>query len=142
MKWSVEERLRLLMLVPWTIEPGKDDATGELTLRVRELPSVVATGDTKEALAADFWESLEATLRTYLHYSDPLPRPPRVSLWPWEQAAATVVPGATAVSVSPDNPSGEVRPLQPTGGAQGGATAGQVATVVRSPAGDVEFAVA
>lgn len=88
MPWTSEEKLGYLMHLPWTIEATpEDDYT---VLRVRELPSVVATGKGSAELEADFWESLKATLETYLHYHDPIPLPAEVAHLPWERRAPGV----------------------------------------------------
>lgn len=92
MTWTLEQKLTYLLKLPWTIVP---DATpeGDLLVRVRELPAVVGCGTTPKALEADFWDAMETALRSYLHFGDRLPLPPKQVL-PWEQPAPPVIPPA------------------------------------------------
>lgn len=96
--WTDEEKLKVLLRLPWTIlaEPGDDP--GERVLRVEELPDVIAMGQTDEELEADFWESLEASMTCYLEEGVRPPMPARTAglKLPWEVTAE--VPGV-AVSV-------------------------------------------
>ena|SRR2546425_12448467 len=89
MPWTTDEKLAYLMRLPWTIEAKpEDDYT---VLRVKELPSVIATGKTQEELEADFWESLRATLEAYTHYNDPIPLPSEVARLPWQPRSAAAL---------------------------------------------------
>ncbi|MDP3909026.1 MAG: hypothetical protein Q8Q14_01420 [Gemmatimonadales bacterium] len=85
MPWTDAQKLNYLIKLPWTIVPDRTPE-GERLLRVAELPAVVACGDTNEALEADFWAALEAALRSYLHFGDPLPLPAQRPALPWETA--------------------------------------------------------
>ena len=108
MPWTTEEKLAYLMRLPWTIETApEDDYT---VLRVKELPSVIATGKTGEELEADFWESLRATLEAYTHYDDPIPLPTEVTRLPWQRRSAAAVRADVRVAVL----EGEHRPPQLT----------------------------
>lgn len=95
MPWSKEQKLEFLLRAPWTIslEISED---GERLLVVREIPAVVGSGETDSEIERDFWESLEETLKAYLHFEDVVPRPVGVAGFPWEAnakqvAASTVV---------------------------------------------------
>ena len=83
MPWTTQQKLEYLLGLPWTIEVVAED--DYQVLRVTELPSVIATGQTKDELEADFWESLKATLESYLHYGDPIPLPTEVTQLPWDR---------------------------------------------------------
>lgn len=85
MNWTPELKLKYLMGLSWTVTAEKDADEGYTILRVGELPSVIATGDDKtaEALAADFWEALQATLEAALEFDDPIALP-RGAKAPWE----------------------------------------------------------
>ena len=85
MPWTNEQKVRALLHLPWTVEPSTED--GVLIVRVKELPSVIATGATEEELERDYWESLQATLEVYVGHDDPIPLPPRVANLPWENVA-------------------------------------------------------
>jgi len=100
MTWSEGAKVQYLLRLPWSIVPSTED--GERVLRVRELPSVVVSGpaDTEaeqQTLAADFWDSVAESLRCYLHFGDPLPRPPGVSSFPWERPGGVLVFGRRMV---------------------------------------------
>jgi len=82
MPWTDEHKLAYLLKLPWTIVP-EVTPEGDRLLRVKELPAVAGCGETEDALATDFWAALEAALRSYLHFGDPLPRPQGAVL-PWE----------------------------------------------------------
>lgn len=83
MSWNEQRKLEYLMALPWTIY-GEVSAEGERLLRVRELPSVIGSGGSDEEIERDFWDSLEATLASYLHFGDELPLPLQLKL-PWKQ---------------------------------------------------------
>ena len=84
MDWTPDQKLDYLLRLPWTIEPSLGEDGTYRVLRVRELPSVIATGTKDEELERDFWESLRASLEAYLHFGDPIPKPPPVQQLPWE----------------------------------------------------------
>jgi hypothetical protein len=90
MKWTDEIKISYMLRMPWTIVPSTED--GERVLRVREIPSVIATGVADEELDRELFDALRASLRAYLHFGDPLPRPPGVKLFPWEDPEPTAVP--------------------------------------------------
>ena len=109
MPWTAEDKLAYLMRLPWTIEAKpEDDYT---VLRVKELPSVIATGKTPDELEADFWESLRATLEAYTHYDDPIPLPSEVARLPWQRRSAAALRADVRVAVL----EAEQRPPQLTG---------------------------
>jgi hypothetical protein len=83
MTWTTDMKVRALLALPWSIVREDDPDDGPV-LRVKELPSVIATGATDEALERDFWASLQATLQSYLHFGDPIPLPPGAKGLPWE----------------------------------------------------------
>jgi predicted RNase H-like HicB family nuclease len=89
--WDVQQRLDYLLRLPWTIYP-EHTPEGDLLVRVRELPSVIGTGDNEDAIVRDFWEALEATLKSYLHFEDEIPLPPSVKALPWKQAVSLTEP--------------------------------------------------
>lgn len=87
MPWTTEQKLRELMRQPWTVrmEENADDPSDRyLVARISEVPSAIATGRTQRELAADLWESLRASLETYLEADNQVPRPVGVVL-PWER---------------------------------------------------------
>ena len=90
MTWTTERQIALLMRLPWTIVATDED--GERVLRVREIPSVIATGTDPETVEAEFWESLRESLAAYLHFGDPIPKPPGVRLLPWEPGFVSRTP--------------------------------------------------
>lgn len=75
---TFEADLQRLLRLPWTIV-REVTPEGEVLLRVKEIPSAVGSGGTPEELAADLWESLTESLRTYLHFGDKVPLPQGVS---------------------------------------------------------------
>jgi hypothetical protein len=82
MSWTDEAKVEFMLRLPWTIVPDVSPE-GDSLLRVTELPSAVASGNTPEKLEDDFWESLRSTLNAYvLHGEDP-PLPTRVKALPW-----------------------------------------------------------
>jgi hypothetical protein len=85
MAWDQQRKLDYLLRLPWTISPELTPE-GDRLLRVRELPSVIASGDSDEEIERDFWDSLETTLRSYLHFGDDIPLPEGLTP-PWKQAA-------------------------------------------------------
>ncbi len=92
MSWDDDLKIQFLLGLPWNIY-AETSVDGERLLRVRELPSVIGSGDTDDEIERDFWDSLEATLRSYLHFGDELPLPalPGIEL-PWKQAATASAP--------------------------------------------------
>lgn len=90
MNWTDEHKINYMLRLPWTITPAHED--GETVLRVREIPSVIATGTSEEELDRELFEALRASLQAYLHFGDPLPRPPGVKSFPWEDPQATSAP--------------------------------------------------
>lgn len=87
MAWTEEQKLDYLLVLPWTIYSERSPE-GERLLRVRELPSVIGSGDTEEEMEQDFWDSLEATLRSYLHFDDEVPLPALSEPLPWKQGVS------------------------------------------------------
>ncbi len=89
MEWSPESKIKYLVGLNWTVTTEKDPDEGYTILRVRELPSVIATGgDDIPALEKDFWESLQATLESALQFGDSIQLPKGARL-PWEHAPPT-----------------------------------------------------
>lgn len=89
MKWTSEAKLDYLLRLPWTIirEAAMD---GELLLRVVEIPSAVGSGETLDELERDMWESLRASLETFLQFDDVIPLPSGISGLPWQQERESV----------------------------------------------------
>lgn len=87
MAWDEQRKLKYLLVLPWTIYT-EQTPEGDRLVRVRELPSVIGSGSNDEEIEQDFWDSLEATLRSYLHFDDDLPLPFGMTALPWKQAAA------------------------------------------------------
>lgn len=84
MTWTFEEKVDYLLRLPWTVVRDTSPE-GDTLLRVKELPDVVGCGEDQEALEADFWASLRASLESYLHFGDTIPRPGFApSRLPWE----------------------------------------------------------
>lgn len=69
-----EAAVQRLLGQPWTIVR---DTTpdGDVVLRVKEIPSAVGSGDSDAERETDLRESLEASLRAYLHFGDAVPMP-------------------------------------------------------------------
>ena len=100
--WNEQQKLEYLLRLPWTIYP-EQTPEGDLLLRVRELPSVMGTGDNEEVIVRDFWDALEATLRSYLHFGDEIPVPLGLKALPWKQAVTqTVLPRRAFVVGGPE----------------------------------------
>jgi len=74
MSESRSSQLEHLLRLPWTIVK-EVTPEGDHLLRVAEIPSAVGSGATREETEADLWESLEESLRAYLHFGDPIPVP-------------------------------------------------------------------
>lgn len=75
-------KLEYLLKLPWTFV-RETTPEGDVVLRVSEIPSATGTGMTDEELARDTWDSLRASLETYLHFGDRIPLPGGATL-PWE----------------------------------------------------------
>lgn len=101
MEWTTQSKIAVLLRLPWTIDSTFED--GERVLRVRELPSVVASGNDEDELVRDFWESLRESLAAYLHFGDPIPLPKGVRTLPWdpEYSAAGATAGRFTLKVTP-----------------------------------------
>lgn len=91
MQWTPESKLAYLVRLPWTVITERDADQGYLVLRVTELPSVIATGDSNEELEKDFWEALQSTLECALEFNDPIELPLGLKA-PWEQPMSTPTP--------------------------------------------------
>jgi len=74
MQEDQEVELQRLLQLPWMVR-AETTPEGDRLLRVVEIPSAVGLGDTDEARERDLWVSLEASLRAYLHFGDPVPLP-------------------------------------------------------------------
>ncbi len=96
MTWTDQQKLDYLLRLPWAIVPERTPE-GDLLLRTRELPTAVGCGETTDELERDFWEALEATLRSYLHHGDRIPLPSGASATlPWEVDAHAPTPPRAA----------------------------------------------
>jgi len=84
MPWDDQRKLEYLLALPWSIYT-EVTAEGDRLLRVRELPPVMGSGASDEDIEREFWDSLEATLRSYVHFGDELSLPLGMTL-PWKQA--------------------------------------------------------
>ena len=103
MAWDQRRKLDYLLGLPWTISLELTPERDRL-LRVRELPSVMGSGDSDEEIERDFWDSLETTLRSYLHFGDDIPLPVGLTL-PWKDAApAPTAPRRETFVVVDDQP--------------------------------------
>jgi predicted RNase H-like HicB family nuclease len=74
MPHDLDTQLQQLLAMPWTIV-SEMTPEGDRLLRVREIPSAIGTGETDEEIERDLMESLEASLRAYLHFGDAVPLP-------------------------------------------------------------------
>jgi predicted RNase H-like HicB family nuclease len=73
-KQDFDQQIERLMSLPWTIL-REVTPEGDRILRIAELPSVIAGGNTDDEMNADLTESLRESLRAYLHFGDPIPVP-------------------------------------------------------------------
>jgi predicted RNase H-like HicB family nuclease len=73
-KRNLDRQLDHLMSLPWTIV-RETTPEGDRILKVAELPSVIASGETDEEMNVELAESLRESLRAYLHFGDPIPVP-------------------------------------------------------------------
>jgi predicted RNase H-like HicB family nuclease len=108
--WTKEQKLKVLLTLPWTVVAEPGDEANERVLRVQELPDVIATGTTEDELAADFWESIETYLEEGVR--PPLPRELQGLKLPWETSP---VPAGFALDVR-STASPRVRPIAATAG--------------------------
>ncbi len=69
-----DQQLQQLLRLPWTVV-REITPEGELLLRIAEIPAAMGSGATPDEAEADLWASLEAALRAYLHFGDPVPVP-------------------------------------------------------------------
>ena len=99
MEWTSTQKLRYMVGLNWTVTVERDPDEGYVILRVKELPSVIATGATNDALENDFWESLEATLQAALEFGDPVQLPVGQKA-PWEQLSRPTPLGNVVVQGS------------------------------------------
>lgn len=97
MTWTTEQKIAYLLRQPWTIF-AETTPEGDRLLRIKELPSAVASGEDDDALIADFWESLTVTLEAYFAVGTNPPLPANAQSYPWERSmpVATV---AQAISI-------------------------------------------
>lgn len=100
MPWSQEQKVAHLLTLPWTVLP-ETSPEGDRLLRVRELPAAVGTGVTDEQLSRDFWDSLKATIESYLHFEDRIPLPPGVNRLPWDAEEPATQPQTFVVLETP-----------------------------------------
>lgn len=71
---NINSEIDRLLALPWTIV-AETTPEGDRLLRVREIPSAIGHGETDDELTRDLRESLESSLRAYLHFGDPIPKP-------------------------------------------------------------------
>lgn len=74
---DIDRRVEALLRLPWSLRLERNEDEGYLVLRVTELPSVLATGEDEKTLLADLWDTMRATLRSYLEDGEPVPMPQR-----------------------------------------------------------------
>lgn len=87
-EWTNDEKLELLLRMPWTIAPEEGDEPGDLVLTCAEIPSAIGTGRSEKAVIEDFYDSLRLSLRVALEHGDALPRPHGSQApFPWETDA-------------------------------------------------------
>jgi hypothetical protein len=109
MQAEQEFELQRLLQLPWTVL-AETTPEGDRLLRVVEIPSAVGSGDTDEARERDLWAALEASLRAYLHFGDPVPVPER-QVAPLFAASSSRVPGLTTLRAEPTTTFGRVGAL-------------------------------
>lgn len=83
LKFTNEQKIELLLRLPWTIVPEAEE-DGSTTLGVKELPAVIATGDSPAELEKDFWAAMRSVLGAYLDEGETPPLPTRVTVLPWD----------------------------------------------------------
>jgi len=118
MTWTIEQKLESLLRLPWTIV-SEVSPEGDRLLRVGEIPSAVGTGVEDLEMESDLWESLRASLASYLHFDDPIPLPEGEVL-PWSTDSRRGVEPLVAMSVRQRLNSITEEPIHapdPTGGA-------------------------
>jgi predicted RNase H-like HicB family nuclease len=108
MSWTRQQKLDALLRLPWTVRVEQDEEEGYFIARVIEIPSALATADSREELEGELWDSLRASLEVYLDHGDDIPLPPSVEVLPWEQQPfrqagalkATYRPGEALISTN------------------------------------------
>jgi hypothetical protein len=115
MSWTLEQRLAYLLRLPWRVV-AETTPEGDQLLRCVEIPSAVGEGDTPKQREQDFWESMRASLESYLHFGDTLPLPEGVNRpLPWEPGAADARKGARfVVAATPTSPPRIIEQEPPT----------------------------
>ena len=71
---DIDSEIDRLLALPWTVV-AETTPEGDRLLRVREIPSAIGHGESDEEITQDLRESLESSLRAYLHFGDPIPMP-------------------------------------------------------------------
>jgi predicted RNase H-like HicB family nuclease len=69
-------RIETLLRLSWSFEVSRNEEEGYLIARVKELPSVLATGETEEELGTEIWDAMRAALSAYVLDGDEIPMPP------------------------------------------------------------------
>lgn len=80
---SLDEKIALLLRLPWTLTVDRDPSDDSLTASIAELPEFVASGADERALVSDIHDGLHALFLDYLEEDeDSLPLPAGAVL-PW-----------------------------------------------------------
>ena len=90
MSWTRELRVRYLVQLPWTVSVTRD-SDGAFLAEVRELPFLLASGDTEKDAARDLYSGLWSVFDAMLEHGDAIPLPHDCHL-PWERGHAPVLP--------------------------------------------------
>jgi hypothetical protein len=100
---TTEQRLKVLLQAPWTVQVAPAKEQGNIVLRIKELPEFLVVGPRTDNLDAEFWTALESLLEDYLADGEEPPLP--AGFQPhWTRASAgyprQVLTGAGTVSQS------------------------------------------
>lgn len=104
MAFTTEDKLEFLLRLPWAVV-CETSPEGDHLLRVDEIPSAVASGESAEGLERDFWKSLRSSLEALLHFGDPISTPLGIGL-PWETGSEHSLPSSPLL-VRKDRPPAE-----------------------------------
>jgi predicted RNase H-like HicB family nuclease len=94
MLWTDQQKVAALLQLPWTI--SVEESRDGLVAYVREIPGVIATGETMKGLGVDLWLAMSAVLESLIADGDEIPVPPGARLpWDGRPAAAEPLPQGT-----------------------------------------------
>lgn len=83
MAWSHTLKVQYLVRLPWTVQVG-NAADGDVTVRLVELPFLLATGKDLKGAGRDLFEALWTAMDAMLEHSDKIPLP-RGAYLPWDR---------------------------------------------------------